>query len=480
MNLIENRILEHSYFFSKSVVKVLRNNKFNGSKYNDRNDIIHILSIIEEYLVSSFVKTVEGFLVSFNDVVVFIQLYCANPNPTLKKMLSFRQTCRYIFYLLPSLNLTSNQSTKSDLENMDKLCKLIALNNLIQEVNQAFGIQSLLDYSCLEIRLIGYYSINYTDIFVNSLNKELSKSSGIIKREFNPDTVLTQVMHTLEDNSEMLKRILDYAQDLLFSPAAVFEVTNETLNINDHIVKGLMFNDENVNLQQAIAKPLNPQYRTRFRPLLCLKIDGVKRVFTTSCLIREAIDEICLNAFPYGTMPEEWENVPQLKELSLKIHKELTLQFEIEVAKRVQERYLAKSDISGFNHVSLKKQKVPNTNRTVGQIDVLAIDKESKIIYVIDAKCTKTKFFFQTFFNDKQAFLQYDVKLHDKVNWINSHKNVVAQFFKLPSLDDYNVVGIFVSNSLIYFGFFSNTPIIPLDKLFSYFDKKDIKAIIQS
>lgn len=480
MNLIENRILEHSYFFCKTIVEILRNKKFTNNTYNDIKDTIPILSIIEEYLTSSFVKIVNDFLISFKDVIVFIQIYCANSNPTLKKMLSFRQTCRYIFYLLPSLNLTSKPSTKSDLENMDELCKLIALNNLIQEVNQAYGLQSLLDFSCLEINLSGYYSIKYTDNFINSLNNELSKSSGFIHREFNPDTALTQVMQTLEDKSVMLKRILDYAQDLLDRPADVFEVTNEALNVNDHIIKGLMFSDENVNLKQAIEKPLNPQYRTRFRPLLCMKIDDVKRVFTTSWLIREAIEEICLNAFPYGTMPDEWENIPKLKELSLKIHQELTHQFEVEVAQRVQQKYMAKHDISGFNHVSLKKQKVPNTNRTVGQIDILAIDKENKIIYVIDAKCTKTKFFFQSFFNDKQSFMQYDVKLHDKVNWIAAHKNVVAQFFKLTSLDDYRVEGIFVSNSLIYFGFFSNTPIVPLDKLLSYFDKRDAKAILQS
>lgn len=91
----------------------------------------------------------------------------------------------------------------------------------------------------------------------------------------------------------------------------------------------------------------------------------------------------------------------------------------------------------------------------------------------------QNKILFQTFLTDKQAFQQYEVKLTDKVNWIKNNKSIVAQYFKIDSLDDFSVEGLFVSNSLIYFGFFSDIPIIPLDKLLVYLEKKDIKVLLE-
>lgn len=478
-NPIDERIIEHSYFFCKNIVVELRKNQYNAPSYTNKKDIISILSIIEKHLISQFSTIVEGFVTSFEDVVAFIQLYSASPNPTSKKMLSFRQTCRYIFYLLPSLNLKSESSKKTDLENMDEFCKLVAINNLIQELNQAYGIQSLLENSCLEITLCGYYSLKYTDSFVKSLNEELSKTTHLIHKEFFSENLYNQLMKILDDSSIPVKHIFDFTQDLLLRPADVFEVTNQVLNVDEPIIKGLTFDDDNVNLFQAIEKPLNPQFRTRFRPLICMNIDGHKRIFTTSWMVREALEEICTNLLPFGTLPSEWGKIDQLKKFALKAQNELGRQFENEVAKHIKKKYIAKNDISGFNHISLKREKVPNTNRSVGQIDIIAIDNTRRIIYVIDAKCNKTKFFFQTFLTDKQAFQQYEVKLTDKVNWIKNNKNVVAQYFKIDSLDDFSVEGFFVSNSLIYFGFFSNMPIIPLDKLMVYLDKKDIKVLLE-
>lgn len=475
---IDTRITEHSYFFCKKIVDVLRNNHFNAHFYTNRDDVITILSIIEKHLISEFSSIVENFVTSFEDVVAFMQLYSANPNPTSKKMLSFRQTCRYIFYLLPSLYLKNAPSTKTDSENMDEFCKLVSINYLIQELNQAYGIQSLIETSCLEIVLNGYYSLRYTDLTIQRLNEKLSKSTHLIHKEYFSEDLYNRLMKTLDDSSVQVKHIFDFTQDFLHRQADVFEVTDEVHNVDDPIIKGLIFDNENVNLLQAIEKPLNPQFRTRFRPLISMNIEGNKRTFTTAWMVTEALEEICTNLLPFGTLPSEWEKIDLLKKIALEAQALLGRQFENKVAKCIKEKYIAKNDISGFNHISLKREKVPNTDRTIGQIDVIAIDETKKIIYVIDAKCNKTKFFFQTFLSDKQSFQKYEIKLMDKMNWIKGNKNVVAQFFKIDSLDDFSVEGFFVSNSLIYYGFFSDIPIIPLDKLLAYLEKKEIKVLL--
>lgn len=476
---IDARITEHSYFFSKKIVDVLSNNHFNAHSYTDREEVITILSIIEKYLISEFSSIAEDLVTSFEDVVAFMQLYSATPNPTSKKMQSFRQTCRYIFYLLPSFYLKSTPSPKTDAENMDEFCKLVAINNLIQELNQAYGIQSLIESSCLEISLNGYYSLNYTDTTIQRLNEKLSKTTHLIHKEYISVDLYNLLMKTLDESSIQVTHIFDFTQDLLHRQADVFEVTDEVLNIDDPIIRGLTFDNDNVNLLQAIEKPLNPQFRTRFRPLICINIEGEKRTFTTSRMVTEALEEICTNLLPFGTLPSEWEKISPLKKIALEAQALLGRQFENKVAECIKEKYIAKNDISGFNHISLKQEKVPNTDRTIGQIDVIAIDETKKIIYVIDAKCIKTKYFFQTFLSDKQAFQKYEVKLTDKVNWIKNNKTAVAHYFKIDSLDDFTVEGFFVSNSLIYFGFFSDIPIIPLDKLLVYLDKKDIKVLLE-
>lgn len=477
MNPIEECICYHSFSYSKSLMAELRRHKFCAVSYSEKADVLAICNITKNYLIDSFKKIVEDFIVSFDDVRQFIQLYSATPNPSLSKMLSFRQTCRYIFYLLPTLNLTSEKNTKSDLDNMQELCKLIAINNLLQEVNQAYGIQSLVDYNCLQIELEKYLDITYTDSFIVKLITELSSSILQIHKNFSPESYLKQLLALLDKLSQSTKRIFDYSAKFINSPADIFEIT-EDVDDEDLIIKGLIFNEDNVNLYQSFDQPLNPQFRTRFRPFICLKIDGKKRIFTTFWLIYEALDEISLNLLPYANFPKEWGKISEIKKLAYDVQRDLGVEFEKKVSSIIGNKYLIKSDISGFNHISLKKEIVPKTNRKVGQIDFLVIDEAKKIIYVIDAKCTKTKSFFQTFRLDKDTFDNYSTKLEDKVNWISTHKNVVAQFFKKDSFDDFKVEGVFVTNSLIFYGFFSSIPIIPLDKLLSYLEKRDMTALI--
>lgn len=479
MNSIENCITIHSYNYCKLIVEELRANQFVEDEYLQKSDVISICNVVEEYLIRNFIQVVEGFIVSFEDIQQFIQLYSYYSKPSTKKELSFRQTCRYILYLLPSLNLVTQESNKSEGENINELCKLIAINNLIQETNQLYGIQSLVDNTCVKINLTKFYSIEYTDAFVIKLNKSLSNSPGLIRKKFLPENSFEKLMSILDKESPTLKIIFGYTSQFIKSCADIFEVSNEVANNNDLLVRGLLFKKDNVNLFKAINAPLDPQFRTRFRPFICLNIDGKERVFTTFWLVYEALDEISSNLLPYANLPKEWMSNSSLKQLSITEQEKNGVDFEKAVAKLIETKYLTRHDIKGFNHISLKDASVPGTNRNVGQIDVLSIDQAKKIIYVIDAKCTKTKYFFQSFQNDKKSFEGYKIKLADKVNWINNNKNIVAQYFGLDFLSDYKVEGFFVSNSLIYFGFFSDIPIIPFDKLLDYLEVKNIKTLFE-
>lgn len=88
---------------------------------------------------------------------------------------------------------------------MDELCRLIALNNLIQQVNQAYGIQSLVDYPCLKITLGGYILIDYTNSFIVGLNNELSSSYNLIHKNFLREDVLPNLISILDKKKSVFK-----------------------------------------------------------------------------------------------------------------------------------------------------------------------------------------------------------------------------------------------------------------------------------
>lgn len=286
-------------------------------------------------------------------------------------------------------------------------------------------------------------------------------------------------MSTLEDNSPILNTLLDYTTQFISKRGDIFEVAREIgKSDNDPIISGLTYTIENVNFHETVHSPYNIFHRTRFRPILQLNIDNEIRYFTTSWMMVETFDELSTNLIPYGELPKGWEKVHDLKQLCKDVTQQVGKLFEDVVFKVINPKYSVKRNISGFHNISLKKQVVPNTKRKVGEIDFILIDNIRKTIFVIDAKCTKTKFYFQSFTNDKSTFEEYSIKLSDKVEWIASHKIEVGKFFRMSNINEYTVEGLFVTNSLIYYNFFSIFPIIPLDKLIRYIETLDRMCVI--
>lgn len=465
--------------YSKLLACQLLDEGYVAQIYEELEDTIKICEIAINCIINTFEKVVSMLLTSFKDVQEFIHIYSSFSNPTSKKPIIFRHTCRYIFAILPKLKLTSAPSANSDEHNMLELCKLIALTKLLHTFIQARSIQIIENTSCLKIILDSFVSVDYTSCKIIALNKELNDSTKLIHKSFASEDDFQSLMKTLENNSIALKTLLDYTSQLIDRRGDIFEVTREVVNCNgDPIIQGITFSLDNVNFREAIHSPYNTNFRTRFRPILQLNIDGATRYFSTPWMIVESMDEISTNLLPYGELPKGWEKIHDLKLLCKEVSQKAGSIFEDEVFKIIDPKYMVKRNITGFHTVSLKKQKVPNTNRKVGEIDFILIDKIRKIIFVIDAKCTKTKFYFQSFTKDKSTFEEYSIKLNDKVDWITSHKSDVGKFFKIRDISEYTVEGLFVTNSLIYYNFFSQFPIVPLDKVLCYIESLDRMCVI--
>lgn len=474
-NIIDNFYAGYAHLLACQV----KDEGFTAPQYNAPAEIISICDIAINCLLNTFEQVVTELLTSFEDVKEFIHIYSSFSNPTKKKPIIFRHTCRYILSILPKLRLTSGKSSKSEEHNILELCKLIALTKLLHTFIQAKSLQVIEEATCLRIEIDSIIDIEYTKQNIIALNSKLEKSPRPIHKIFASEEGFKSLMTTLEDNSPTLKILLDYTSQLINKRADIFEVTREIVNCNnDPIIYGLTFTIDNVNFYETIHSPYNILHRPRFRPILQLNIDSKIHYFTTAWMIVEALDELSTNLIPYGELPKGWEKIHDLKQLCKNETRHAGRLFEDEVFKVINPKYHVKRNISGFHTVSLKKQVVPNTKRKVGEIDFILMDDIRKIIFVIDAKCTKTKFYFQSFTNDKSTFEEYSIKLNDKIEWISTHKNEVGKFFKVPNINDYTVEGLFVTNSLLYYNFFSKFPIIPLDKLIRYIETTDRMCVI--
>lgn len=252
----------------------IKDEGFTAPEYNTTEEIIPICNIAINCLLNTFEQIVTELLTSFEDVREFIHIYSSFSNPTSKKTIIFRHTCRYILSILPKLKLTSERSSSSDEHNILELCKLIALTKLLHTFIQAKSLQIIENTTCLKIEINSFIDIEYTKQNIIALNSALEQSPRLIHKNFASEDDFKRLMSTLEDNSPVLKTLLDYTTQFISKRGDIFEVTREVGKTdNDPIISGLTYTIENVNFYETVHSPYNIFHRTRFRPILQLNID---------------------------------------------------------------------------------------------------------------------------------------------------------------------------------------------------------------
>ena len=243
-------------------------------------------------------------------------------------------------------------------------------------------------------------------------------------------------------------------------------------------LQGLLFTHNNSDIKAAIEKPYDKDLRTRYRPLIEFSIDGNKEYYITPYMFHEAIEEICGNLLPYQVIPNEWASNPILKDFAKKLFQEHDKWLEELCCSVITGKNLPyKRNIRALNNISLEKavayiETECFSNRNVGEIDFIVIDKSTQIIYVIDAKHIKTRFHLQSFAADYTKFIGdrgYDEKLSFKVDWIQKHLYDVSKEFGCDC-SDYSVQGLFVTETFVFYSISSKFPIIPVAWLGYYLE----------
>lgn len=232
------------------------------------------------------------------------------------------------------------------------------------------------------------------------------------------------------------------------------EITTE-LNCNEEFVRdfygGLTVNKFNcLPIENCFYNNQN-ENRHIFRPILELSIDGEIYNIIGHHKWLESMTLLSTNSFPFGLFPAEWKKHKKLKKFIHKVDNTHDKLLENPISEILNDKnILNDSNLESFvqpNGVNI------NIKDDIGDIDILFIDQEYKLIYVCECKHNRSRFDMNNWKRDYKNFKDtYESQLTRKREWVNSNKDVIQTHFKCIKsinidLSEYDVRGIFIINA---------------------------------
>lgn len=222
--------------------------------------------------------------------------------------------------------------------------------------------------------------------------------------------------------------------------------------IND-FYSGLTVNNDNCLSIEKCFFNNQSEFRFTYRPILELNVDGqIYNLIGYNKWI-ESMSLLSTNAFPFGLYPIEWTRHQKIKEFVQKIDNTHDKILEDPIIHILNEKsFFNDSSVESFKQANGKNINIKNT---VGDIDVLFIDKEFELIYVCECKHNRSRFDMNNWRRDYANFKEkYENQLERKIKWVQENKEIVQTHFQhlypnnfKEKLDNYDVRGIFIINA---------------------------------
>lgn len=485
------------------------NNKYSQDIEINKYTIIDICDLCIETLVQDFTTILDRYR-NPQDMFQFMLLYSklATEKQRTEDTLILMQMCRYVFMLIPQLNLSFKTEPKIDVENFElsdiffitKMIDILSQKRAIQLMNEecvfklernecAFALtymdDSLADAHNYLTHTIQNKSLFQKHCFTFNLLKdfrdELYNAFGDVADELCEKVCNTQPSDICIDDISFgeFKDIIEGHIPERLQIIQVMDITQLVEKYPDSaFLQGLLFTHNNSDIKAAIEKPYDKDLRTRYRPLIEFSIDGNKKYYITPYIFHEAIEEICGNMLPLQVIPDEWASNRIMRTFAKKLFQEHDKWLENLIDEILNHNgYPFLRNKKSINNISLEKSIAfldshRFSNRHVGEIDFIVIDDLKHVVFVIDAKLIKTRYHLQSFAADKSKFVQeggYDEKLSFKVDWVKKHLYDVGQEFGCD-YSGYSVQGIFVTETFVYYSIMSEFPIIPIAWLNAYIE----------
>lgn len=488
------------------------NNKYSQDAEINKCTVIDICNLCIETLVQDFITLLDRYR-NPQDIFQFMLLYSrlATEKQRTEDMLILMQMCRYVFILIPKLNLSFKAAPIIDMDKLE-LSDIFFITKMIDILSQQRAIQLMNDECVFKLERNEWaFALTYMDdslVNVHSHLKYTSQSKFLFQKHCFSFNLLNDFRGELYNAfGDIIDKFCDivcnaqpasiHLNDVSFSEfkeiveghiperLQIIQVINITNLVKKHphnpFLRGLLFTHNNSDIKAAIEKPYDKDLRTRYRPILEFSIDGNKEYYIAPYMFQEAIEEICGNLLPFQVIPNEWASNQIIINFAKKLFQEHDKWLERLCCSVIESKKLPyKRNVKALNNVSLEKAVAHigtkcYPNRNVGEIDFIVIDKSTQIIYVIDAKHIKTRYHLQSFAADYTKFIGekgYDEKLSFKVDWIQNHLYDVSKAFGCDC-SDYSVQGIFVTETFVYYSISSQFPIIPIAWFNAYIETND-------
>lgn len=234
--------------------------------------------------------------------------------------------------------------------------------------------------------------------------------------------------------------------------AIIKELKCDANFINDFYT-GLTVNKENCLSIEKCFFNNQSEFRFTYRPILEFNVDGETYNLIGYNKWLESLTLLSTNAFPFGLYPKEWKKHEKIKEFVQKIDNTHDKILESPITKLLNEKsFFNDSNVKSFEQPS--SQNI-NIKDTVGDIDIIFIDIEFKLVYVCECKHNRSRHDMNNWRRDYANFKQkYENQLERKIKWVSQNKNIVETHFKQlypevfkEELTEYDIRGIFIINA---------------------------------
>lgn len=486
---------------------------YEPKKYFEKQEVNSILEFglnffaekFEEWCISNFnhIEDLLKILHSYSGYAQSINNGEFEPQKELKICLF---TARYILSLAPKIKWrqTGEQLIHN---NQIILPELFALTQLIIDFGNKRCIAGLSGKQVLEVNLKqNWVSVEYSDKdlekkIINVADKNdrilfpqlvdynlsiqfrelLSKTFGVVAEELfalmipNPELYLDNM--NLEQFQHFFQNTLPYDAKFFFGidkdPTPINITSFIKRNTSSLFLKPLIHTPYSTDFKKVIFKPHLTDNRTRFKPIIEIRVDNEVIYITSKWLLFEAYSELCINQLPNGGLPKDWLKIKSIKNYANEVKSLAGHKFEQFVHEKIEKRFRPHPNIKHIGNISIERapilDKDGNIIRTVGEIDFIMINEVKKIIYVADAKFLKSKYLITSFYNDKAKFDGYEIKLLDKAEWVQKNKLLISQLMGVD-VDNYEVQPCFITDAFILYSLFVDYPIIPVSYLNKYLE----------
>lgn len=242
--------------------------------------------------------------------------------------------------------------------------------------------------------------------------------------------------------------------------------------------------DNKLSIEDAVRKPHSTK-RYMFRPILIYKIGGVDRALVGKEKFVESLMVLATNAIHWNAMLEEWQ---KLKCIQLFINKkgnehDKILEDKIEDIVK-SKNYLYCRNIKSFKQPS-GKNNINIDNEIAGEIDLIVVNSQQKMIYVADVKYNRARYDvvgyrmdYTQFLNPQKPAKSYEAKLSKKTSWVSNNLEVLTEHLKIVfnnqviDLNGYRVEGIFIINTPTFYMFNGRFKAITLKQFGEFIDGK--------